>query len=175
MVAQPQRLQSSIKTLNPNKMIYGTNILIPKNTPASKPIRAPIQVVNGLVYKIEIAFPPGPEGTAHIVINDGGFQVWPSSPGVDFAADEYTISFDDTYLKTTDPLEFQVYGYNTDEINPHTIQVRIGMVANDIFMARFLPTMTYDFMMRKLKEMEEAERVKAAKILKEPFDWIASR
>jgi len=153
-------------------MIYTANILIPENTPADKPIREPIQVVNGLVYKIEIAFPPGPEGTAHIVINDGGFQVWPSSPGVDFASDDYTISFDDTYLKTTDPLEFQVYGYNTDEINPHTIQVRIGMVSNDIFMARFLPSMTYDFMIKKVKEMEEVERRKAIKLLKTPFDWI---
>jgi len=132
-------------------------------------------VVKGLVYKIEIAFPPGPEGTAHIVINDGGFQVWPSSPDVDFASDDYTISFDDTYLKTTDPLEFQVYGYNTDEINPHTIQVRIGMVAEDIFMARFLPTMTYDFMMEKIKEMDQAERRKATELLQKPFDWILPR
>jgi len=156
-------------------MIYTANILIPAGRKATAPTIERIKVIKGLVYKIEIAFPPGPEGTAHVVINDGGLQVWPSTPGIDFASDDYTISFDDTYLKTDDPLEFQVYGYNTDESNPHTIQVRIGMVAKDIFIARFLPTMTYDYMMQKLKEMEQEERKKATKMLKEPFSWILPR
>jgi len=153
-------------------MIYTGNIIIPKNTLPSQPIRHPIQVTKGLVYKIEIEFPPGPEGTAHIVINDGGFQVWPTTPGVDFASDDYTISFDDTYMKTIDPMEFQIYGYNTDLVNSHTIQVRIGMVGKDIFMARFLPTMTYDYMMQKLKEMEQEEKIRTEEFLKQPFSWL---
>ena len=153
-------------------MIYTGNITIPANTPSSSPVREEIQVVNGLVYKIEIEFPPGPEGTTHIVINDGGFQVWPSSPGIDFASDGYTISFDDTYLKTIDPLTFQIYGYNTDTENEHTIQVRIGMVSKDIFIARFLPSYTYKHLEQLMSKMEAEEKERTRQILAKPFSWL---
>lgn len=154
-------------------MIYTGNITIDPDTPAAKPKREGIQVVKGLVYKIEIEFPPGPEGTTHIVINDGGFQVWPTTPGVDFSSDNYTISFDDTYLKTVNPLEFQIYGYNTDLVNAHTIQVRIGMVSKDIFIARFLPTYTYDYQIKMMREMEAKEQQRVKEIIAKPFSWIA--
>jgi hypothetical protein len=153
-------------------MIYTENIVIPKDTKATSPILKRLNVTRGLVYKIEIEFPPGPEGTTHIVINDGGFQVWPTTPGVDFSSDSYTISFDDTYMKTVDPLEFQIYGFNTDLINAHTVQVRIGMVSKDIFMARFLPTMTYDYMLKMIKQMEEEEEQRTKEFLKKPFSWL---
>jgi len=153
-------------------MIYVGNISIPKDTPPSKPIREPIKIVRGLVYKVEIEFPPGPEGTSHIVINDGGHQLWPSTPGTDFASDNYTISFDDTYMKSVDPMEFQIYGYNTDLVNPHTIQVRIGMVDKEVFIARFLPTYTYDHFIRMLREMEDEQRERAEKLLEKPFTWV---
>lgn len=153
-------------------MIYTGNITIPKDTPSNRPVREPIIVVRGLVYKVEIEFPPGPEGTTHIVINDGGFQVWPTTPGVDFASDDYTISFDDTYLKTVSPLEFQIYGYNTDTVNNHSVQVRIGMVSEDVFIARFLPTYTYDHFMNLIRKMQKDEIEKAKLLLSKPFTWI---
>lgn len=143
-------------------MIYIANITIPKVTPAIQPVCERVKISLGLIYKVEIQFPPGCGGLAHLVINDGGYQVWPSTPGRDFATDDYTISFEDNYLKQADPSELQIYGYNEDETYPHTLQVRFGVASRDEFMARYLPTMTYDYFM-KLMEKKEAEEFEATK------------
>jgi hypothetical protein len=153
-------------------MIYMANVTIPANTPSTSPVCQRIQVIRGLVYKIEIMFPPGCAGLAHVVINDGGFQVWPATSGTDFSCDDFTISFDDTYLKTVDPIQFQVYGYNEDETYEHTIQVRIGMVDKDIFIARFLPTFAYEHFLKLIKKMETEEKARQQGTLQKPFSWI---
>ena len=155
-------------------MIYTANITIPEVTPAIQPICERIKISLGLIYKVELQFPPGCGGLAHVVINDGGYQVWPSTPETDFATDDYTISFEDNYLKQADPSELQIYGYNEDEIYPHTIQVRLGVASKDEFMARYLPTMTYDYFMKLMakKEAEEEERTKA--VLAKPFTFFGA-
>lgn len=153
-------------------MIYTGDITIPANTPATSPTIERIPIALGIIYKIELQFPPGCAGLTHIVINDGGYQVWPSTPGKDFATDDYTISFEDTYLKQASPTEMQVYGYNVDETYEHTIQIRLGVASAHIFMARYLPTMTYDYFMEimKKKEAEDAAKVKAS--LARPFTFF---
>lgn len=153
-------------------MIYVNNITIPANTVASSPTLERLKVITGLVYKVEFMFPPGCSGLAHVVVNDGGYQVWPSTPDTDFACDDYTIEFEDTYLKTVAPLEFQIYGYNEDETYAHTIQVRIGMVDQDIFIARFLPTYGYGELMQLMTKLEKQEEERRQQALKEPFSWL---
>ena len=153
-------------------MIYVANITIPKGTSANQAVCERVKISLGLIYKIELQFPPGCGGLAHIVINDGGYQVWPSTPDSNFATDDYTISFEDTYLKQVDPSELQIYGYNEDETYPHTIQVRIGVAAKYEFMARYLPTMTYDYFMKLMEKKEAEEREKTSKILAAPFAYL---
>jgi len=153
-------------------MIYAANITIPANTPAINPTLKRLPVTEGLIYKLEIEFPPGPEGTAHIIIYDGSSPVWPSNPGIDFASDAYTISFDDTYLKTRPPFEFQIYGFNTDTENEHSIQIRLGIVSKDIFIARFLPSYTYKHLEALMAKMEAEEKERARQILAKPFSWL---
>jgi len=153
-------------------MIYTANITIPANTAAANPTLGRVKISLGLIYKVELQFPPGCGGLAHVVINDGGYQVWPSTLDSDFATDDYTISFEDSYLKQADPSELQIYGYNEDETYPHTIQVRLGVASKDEFMARYLPTMTYDYFMKLMekKEAEEEERTKESLVM--PFAFL---
>lgn len=153
-------------------MIYTRNITIPANTPASNPTLQRMKISLGLIYKVEMQFPPGCGGLAHIVINDGGYQVWPSTTDSDFATDDYTISFEDTFLKQADPAEMQVYGYNEDETYEHTIQVRLGVASKDIFMARYLPTMTYDYFMELMAKKEEEEAAKRKSAIAKPFSFF---
>lgn len=155
-------------------MIYTVNITIPQVTPATQPECVRVKISLGLIYKVELQFPPGCGGLAHVVINDGGYQVWPSTPRADFATDDYTISFEDNYLKQVDPSELQVYGYNEDETYPHTIQVRLGVASKDEFMARYLPTMTYDYFMKLMEKKEAEEAEKTKKALASPFAFLKS-
>lgn len=156
-------------------MIYTANITIPANTPANSPTLQRIKISLGLIYKIELQFPPGCGGLAHVVINDGGYQVWPSTPSTDFATDDYTISFEDIYLKPSSPSEMQIYGYNEDETYEHIIQVRLGVASTKIFMARYLPTITYDYFMEMLRKKEIEDQKKRKGKITKSFSFFASK
>jgi len=156
-------------------MIYTSNIIIPANTVAEQPICERLIITSGLIYKVELQFPPGCLGLAHVYIKDGGYQVWPSTPSTDFACDDYTINFEDTFMKQTEPFELQIYGYNEDETYEHTIQVRIGQVSEDIFIARYLPTVQYDYMLATFEKQKEAEEQLKQQILANPFEDFFGR
>ena len=140
--------------------------------PASAPLVTTIKVTKGLVYRVEIEFPPGAAGHHHVVIFDGGYQVWPSTPGQTFHGGWSIIGFDDTYLKLAAPFEFKAYSWNLDETYDHLIQVRIGMVSNEVFMARYLPTYAYDHFARVLEAQLKVQEEKALEPITAPFPWI---
>ena len=121
-------------------MIYTANITTPKNTAKTNLKKTVLHVTKGLVYKVEFFFPPGSAGLMGVAVFDGLYQVWPSTVGDFFVGEDQEIDFDDLYLKESAPFEFQCYTYNTDDTYEHFVSVRVGLVSNDAFMARFLPT-----------------------------------
>lgn len=131
-----------------------------------------LHVTKGLIYRVEVDFPAGCAGLLKVRINDGGHQLYPSSPGETFHTDGKVIAFEDTYLKFAEPFQFDVYTENEDEEYPHTIQVRMGMVSEEIFMARFLPTYTYKYFQQMLREMQREQEDRYAAIREHPFEWI---
>ena len=157
-------------------MIYIANITTPKNTAQTALKKTTISVTKGLVYKVEFYFPSGSAGLMGVAVFDGLFQVWPSSIGEFFVSDNETIRFDDLYLKEAAPYELQVYTYNTDDTYNHIAGVRIGLVSNEVFLARFLPYKSYDYFVQLLEQMsaEKAEQARQQKDLIEetPFEWL---
>lgn len=153
-------------------MIYTQDITIDANTFKGNALRQRIVVSKGLVYRIEVEFPSGCAGLAHIVIADGNYQVWPSNASATFHASNHTISFEDLYLKEIEPYFFDIWGYNLDEEYCHTIQVRVGLITKKLFMARFLPTMTYDYFLQLLEEVKIDQERLRQKTLVKPFSWI---
>jgi len=154
-------------------MIYSAEILLPKLAVPNPLTQKVLKVTKGLVYKVELQFPPGCAGLAHVGVFDGAHPCWPSTPGETFNLDGSTISFDDTYLKLAAPFQFEIWGYNEDEKWPHRIHVRIGLVSSDVFMARFLPTYAWDYYQKELKKAEEEQRKEREKVLEQPFPWVA--
>jgi len=153
-------------------MIYSAEIKLETTSTLTNPTQKILKVTKGLVYKVEIQFPPGCAGLAHVGIFDGAYSCWPSTPGETFNLDGSTISFDDTYLKLAEPFQFEIWGYNDDTLWPHTIHVRIGLVSGDIFMARFLPSYSWDYYLKQLKEAEEKQKEKREEVLEHPFPWV---
>ena len=153
-------------------MVYVSTIAVPKNTPKTSPLKTRMNVTKGLVYKVEIMFPPGPSGLVHLWIMDGSYQFLPSSEGETLYGDNTLIQFDDLYIMDSEPFFFDIYTYNEDDTYDHTIQVRIGLVSKDVFMARFLPTMTYDYfeaVLERIRQEQEKTRKEKAKKLLEIF------
>jgi len=139
-------------------MIYGITITTGKGTVRYAPSVNRLYVTKGLVYKIEIDFPPGSAGLLGVAIYDGGFQVWPSTLGEWFTGDGILISFDDVYLKETEPYVFDIYTYNEDDTYDHSVTVRLGFVSKEIFMARFLPTVSYKYFEEMMLRLQRAQQ-----------------
>ena len=144
-------------------MIYSKEITTEASTPKSSLKRTVIKVTKGIVYKVEFYFPYGSEGKMGVAVLDGLFQVWPSNVGAFFTGSDINISFEDLYMKSAAPFEFQCYTYNTDDIFDHIVAVRIGLVSNEIYMARFLPNKTYEYFTKLLEDLETEKEIKKKK------------
>jgi len=153
-------------------VIYQKTISTVITTYAVTPKRTVLNVCKGLVYKIEIEFPPGPAGLLKVQIFEGGHQRWPSTPGEFFASDNRIIAFDDTLLKLTPPFQYDIYTWNECDKFSHEVIVRIGMVSKEIYMARFLPSVAYEQMLKILAKETKRQEAEKEAIIETPFSWI---
>jgi len=139
-------------------------------------LQSTLKVTKGLVYKVEIAFPPGCANLLKVRIFDGGHQTWPSNLDESFHTDGFVISFDDTLLKLAAPFQYTIHTVNEDTIYDHSVTIRIGMVSEEMYIARFLPSMAYQQMLEVLRaetERQEAQvELEREAILDKPFSWI---
>lgn len=114
-----------------------------------------------------------------VAVFDGLYQAWPSSVGEFFIGEAHVISFDDLYLKEAAPFEFQCYTYNTDTVYDHAVSVRIGLVSQEVFLARYLPTRSEEYLAKLIERMaiEQADMANwQRKMLPEtPFEWMVRR
>jgi len=152
-------------------MIYAYDITTVANTTQANSKRTTLQITKGLIYRVEIEFPPGPLSLCHVSIWDGGYQIWPSNPEVDFHGDNGYITFEETYLKLAAPYEFTAKTWNEDDTYDHTIHVRLGMVSSEIYMARFLPTISYDKMLEVLRQVQAEQEAEREALIASPLPW----
>ncbi len=152
------------------------NITTTKNTAQTDLKKTEIHVTSGLVYKVQFTFPPGSAGLMGVAVFDGLFQVWPSSVGEFMIGEDLVVSFEDMYLKETAPFEFQCYTYNTDDTYDHAVSVRIGLVSQEVFKARFMPTRGTEHLTKLIERMQTEQNDMAnwqRKILPDtPFQWM---
>jgi hypothetical protein len=141
-------------------MIFSHKITITADTAAAAYQSEKMNIDKGFVYRVEVEFPPGPSGLSGVQIHDGGYQVWPTTPGQWFVSDAHIIGFDDSYLKAVEPWIFEIRGYNTDTLFNHSVFIRIGLVSAEVFMARFLPTYTYKYFKQILVELEAQQEAR---------------
>ncbi len=120
-------------------MIYQSTIKTVAGTSQSNPMRTKLRMTNGLLYKIEIFFPPGSSGLLGCQIIDHATLIYPSSPGEWFTGDNIQIEFDDTYIVSLPDFSFDILTYNDDTIFDHTCVVRIGLLSDDDLIIRYLP------------------------------------
>jgi len=153
-------------------MIYTKDITTLKNTTKENPKKTVLKVTKGLVYRVEICLPPGPCGLLHIAIFDGGYQVWPYEYGESFSGDAETITFDDVYLKETEPFEFTILTYNEDDTFQHWCQIRIGLVSKEIFMGRFLPSIGFKELETVMTNILTAQEALRSGVTGKPLEWM---
>ncbi len=143
-------------------MVYSVTITTDANTTKVNAKKTVLKLTKGLVWKIEIDFPPGCSGLLYTQIFDGSYQVFPASPGTAFHSDNQLIGFDDLYLKTSEPFEFVIKTWNLDDTWPHTIQIHLGMASSEAFMSRYMPSKTWekfqDVLLQVTKDQEAVKK-----------------
>lgn len=144
-------------------MVYSETITVTANRAKVDAVDTSLKVTKGLVWKIEVDFPPGCCGLTHVQVFDGSYQLFPASPGDSLHGDGAVIAFDDSYLKDAAPFSFIVKTWNLDTIWDHTIQVRIGMASAEAFMSRYMPSITWEKFQQVMAQtavQQEYERVR---------------
>jgi hypothetical protein len=121
-------------------MIYSPSVTVPANTPQKSPVIKRVPITEGLLYHLEVYFPPGSCGLVGVQIFDGAHQCYPSNEGEFFFGDNSLLALDDLYAKENPPDEFQIVAWSTDDTYSHVIGVRLSMLPDAAFAARFAPS-----------------------------------
>lgn len=138
-------------------MIYGASITASAGGSAANPDRTTLKVTKGLIWLVEVDFPPGCAGLMNVQILDGKYQICPASVGYSLKGDWALLTYDDLYLKEAAPWELTIITWNEDELWDHTVQVRIGMVSARLFMARYMPTLAWEDFAQEMERVREGQ------------------
>lgn len=125
-------------------MIYSITVTVPKSTTAIAPSRSELSITQGLIYYVELYFPPGPSGLVGVRVFDGAYQLFPASTTEYMIGDNLLLRYDELYMKEQPPFELIVECYNSDDSYDHTIRFAVGLASKDEYIARFIPTRATD-------------------------------
>ena len=98
-----------------------------------------LKLTHGIIHKVDIVFPPGPQGLFLLFIFDNTHQVFPTNPGGYFSGDDEIISWREHLPLLYDPFELYAYYYNFDDTFAHTVTLRIGILPVKVLAPWLLP------------------------------------
>jgi len=133
-------------------VIYTASITTDKGTAEGAKADVILQITSGLIWMVEVDFPPGCCALLHVQIFDGLYQVLPASAGESLQGDAVSMHFDDLYFKQAAPFELRIRTWNEDETWDHTIQVRVGLASSRAEMSRYIPAMSFEDFEKMLAE-----------------------
>ena len=137
-------------------MDFCSTVTTPINTSADSPKETLFKLTKGLVYKIEVFFPPGPQGLVGVRILEKNVQLYPVERTEWFVGDNMTIQFEDTYYLFLPSFEWTIQSYNTDTAWEHTVQVRLGLMTEQEYVARYAPLAGHEALQGTLDNLAEA-------------------
>jgi len=106
-------------------MFYQFALPLPANTAKADEINLECVLSYGKIRKIDVQFPTGCGGFAHLAIDRFGRQLLPTNTGSYFVSDGELISSDEDIDIMDRPYSIYLRGYNTDDTYSHTIYVRV--------------------------------------------------
>jgi hypothetical protein len=113
-------------------MFYDFAITIPKGTTQADPVEQVLKLTYGVIRRVEVEFPAGCKGYAHLVLLHEEHQLYPTNPDEDFNTEDYIIPIDDYFPLTTEPYSLKAVGWAPNAAYDHTITIRIGILPVEI-------------------------------------------
>jgi len=140
-------------------MIYQKSITTQPNRSKTNPLLTRVQLCYGLLYKLNVYFPPGSTGLAGLAIIEENTQIYPIGSDEFFVGDNLLWTYDDTRYITVSPYEFVIKTYNEDQLFEHLIIVSFGIISDDKLMLRYIPESIIDNI-KKYENIKNNELVK---------------
>jgi len=110
-------------------MYFDFALTIPLTATRTSPHERIVNLVSGVIHRVEIEFPSGCRGTAYVQIYKGAHQIWPTNIDEAFNADGFTIVIDEAEKLPAGPNQFRIIGWLEQAQYPHTITVRFGILS----------------------------------------------
>lgn len=114
-------------------MIYIKRVTTPANTLESDPLRSRLTVTRGRLRGGWVYFPYGPAGELHLQIKVGIHQIFPFNPDSDLALDDAVVPLDFCLEIDTPPYSVDIYTWNDDADNDHTLTVCLSITPVTLF------------------------------------------
>jgi hypothetical protein len=119
-------------------MFYEQRITILPNTTEVIPVTETLNVHPGILKRVQIVFPPGCCGLAHLQVKYLDRIVYPANINSDISGDGESIEFEEDIILNDVPFEFTLVGWNEDDTYPHTIIVRMQILSEEQDIATML-------------------------------------
>lgn len=108
------------------------NITTVSGTTKASPLLTELPLVAGVIEQVQLAFPPGPEGLLHVVIEQGGAALWPRNGDDGFAWNSFTVDFRPLFKLTTEPTLLHARTWNDDDFYDHQVTVRFNIIPEEV-------------------------------------------
>ena len=112
--------------------MFTYDLEISANTSEGAPRELPVFLKHGVITRVNIVFPPGCAGLAHLQVFDNGHQVWPENEGGSFRGDSEVVTFQCYYPLLYEPFGLRLVGWNEDDSYPHTPMVRFEVLPEEL-------------------------------------------
>jgi len=129
-------------------MIYEWSISIPAGTTKANWQKKEVVLPKGVIHKVDVVFPPGCAGCAHLIVKKSTHQIYPTNGDDDFNGDGEVISFKDHYRLPYKNNFLQIYTWNTGSYD-HTVTLRLGVLPEPIL----IPYKPFESVLASMKRL----------------------
>jgi len=120
-------------------MVFNSRITTPANTAELTPLRTTLKCTQGLIYQVDVFFPPGSSGLMGVQIRNQNVSLYPRNRDEWFIGDNNFLSFPDVFELFIDSNIIEIFTYNVDTDYEHLVQISIGILSKEQYIARFIP------------------------------------
>jgi hypothetical protein len=112
-------------------MFYDFALTIPANTAQASPVTQELKLTAGIVHYVEIEFPSGCAGLAHVQIRQPEATYLPTNPDGSFHSDGHVIPIKEHLELGPGENTLKAVAWNLDDTYQHIVTVRIGVLAKE--------------------------------------------
>lgn len=109
-------------------MLYEYALTILAQTAESAPETLDAPLAPGTVARVDVQFPRGCVGLAHVQVWRSEHQVWPTNVDGNISAEGLVVSWPEDYDLVDEPYGMTLRGWNDDDSYAHTITFRFALL-----------------------------------------------